>query len=292
MRKKILFIANPISGNAAQLDLEGLIQEVLDQDKFEWQLYYTTERGDATVRAHKATEENLDWVIAVGGDGTINEVAQGLIHSEVPMGILPRGSGNGLAYHIGWASDIRKSLDMLNHATIESMDTALFNGNLFLNVAGVGFDAHIAHVFDTHGKRGFFSYLFLTVREFLGFDSQRVELVLDGKVLNRSAFLLSIANGSQYGNNAYIAPDADSSDGFLEVVIVKSMKGWNALTFAFKLFTKRLKNGHGVEIKRANKIEINTTFTCGHLDGEPIGLLEENRVEILPRSLKILVPKK
>ncbi len=181
---------------------------------------------------------------------------------------------------------------MVNHATIESMDTALFNGNLFLNVAGVGFDAHIAHVFDTHGKRGFFSYLFLTVREFLGFDSQRVELVLDGKVLNRSAFLLSIANGSQYGNNAYIAPDADSSDGFLEVVIVKSMKGWNALTFAFKLFTKRLKNGLGVEIKRAKKIEISTAFTYGHLDGEPIGLLEENRVEILPRSLKILVPKK
>jgi diacylglycerol kinase family enzyme len=132
----------------------------------------------------------------------------------------------------------------------------------------------------------------ITLWVFLGFESKRFELVVDGKVINRTAFLLSIANGSQYGNNAFIAPEADSSDGFLELVIVKSMKGWQAISFPYRLFTKKLKNGAGIEVKRFKKLEVITSYAEGHVDGEPIDLVDENRVEIVPKSLKILVPQK
>lgn len=283
---------NPISGTQKSRDLDGLLKEHLDEGQFDWELYHTTERGDATRRAQKAVIEGMDAVIAIGGDGTINEVAQALVHTSVALGIVPKGSGNGLAYHLGIFKDLNKAIDQLNESQEQWIDTARFNGQLFLNVAGIGFDAHIAHAFDSHGTRGFFSYLALTLREFMKFDSQRFELVLDGKVINRSAFMLSVANGSQFGNHAFIAPDADISDGYLDLVIVKQLRGWEMLSFPFRLFNRSLRNSRSIEVKKVRKIEVVTTMTKGHLDGEPVVLQEENLIEIVPESLKVLVPKR
>lgn len=290
LKKKLLFIANPISGNQAPVDLAGLISSTLDKKRFDWELYYTTGRGDATRRAKQAVDEGADAVIAVGGDGTINEIAQAMVHSGVPMGIIPNGSGNGLAFHMGMSGHIPEALAQLNLAKETPIDTGLFNDRLFLNVAGLGFDAQVAHAFDSHGKRGLGSYIKLSVWEFLRFSPPICQIQMDGEEKTRKAFIITVANGSQYGNNAYIAPKASLNDGWLDVAIISPLKPWQLFSFPFKLFTRQLHNGSSYELSRAKKIHIRTTLTKAQIDGEAIAAKSENVIEIQPQSLMVLVP--
>ncbi|SHK32641.1 lipid kinase, YegS/Rv2252/BmrU family [Reichenbachiella agariperforans] len=290
-KRKVLFIANPISGPGAKLKLPALITRHLDNQRFDWTIYKTKQRGDATERAQKAVQENFDLVVAVGGDGTINEVAQGLIFTTMPMGIIPNGSGNGLAKHLGISDHIPTAISQLNDSQTTPIDTGWFNDQLFLNVAGIGFDAQVAHAFDNHDRRGLLSYIWLSIREYLQFTPQATELIVDQLKVKTTPFIITIANGSQYGNNAFIAPHASLEDGLLNLTIVAPLNIARCLTFPYKLFTKSLSNSKHTQLMTAKKIVIHTSAAKAQIDGETIAAQATNTVEIKPKSLLIFAPK-
>ncbi|PIB36522.1 hypothetical protein BFP72_14495 [Reichenbachiella sp. 5M10] len=289
-KKKILFIANPISGSGHKIDFHNAISQNLDTSRFDWSLYYTTARGDATRRAQEASNGTYHAVIAIGGDGTINEVAQGLVYTDTCMGIIPNGSGNGLSKHLRISNDIPAAITQLNHATPQLIDTGWFNDQLFLNVAGIGFDAQVAHAFDTFGKRGLFSYILLSIKEFGQFSPSTCKIKVDGKKLKAKAFILTIANGSQYGNNAYIAPKAQVTDGYLDLVVIEPLRFWQWITFPIQLFGKSLDTTSRYRFAKGKKITIKSKYTKAQLDGEPIQAADKNHIEIKPKSLKMLIP--
>ncbi|UXP32911.1 diacylglycerol kinase family lipid kinase [Reichenbachiella agarivorans] len=290
LKRKALFITNPISGAGGKINITELIQSNLDSSKFDWSIYETTGRGDATLRAQQAVKESYDLVVAVGGDGTINEVAQGLINTNVCMSILPKGSGNGLANHLNISTQLPQAISQLNHARETWIDTGWFNEQLFLNVAGIGFDAQVAYAFDHHNQRGLFSYIFLSLREFFNFSAPNFTIEADDQRIETKAFIVTIANGSQYGNNAFIAPNANISDGLLDLVIIHPFKPWQLFTFPAKLFARKLKSSSNYQFIKAKKICITSTSSNAQLDGEPYLTSMVSKIEIKPNSLKMLVP--
>ena len=165
-KEKILFIVNPISGTRGKLLIEDLIQQSLDLHRFEPQIHNTTGRGDATLAAKKATLDGFKIAVAVGGDGTINEVAQGLLDSDTVLGVIPRGSGNGFANYFNIPKKPEKAISLLNKGTIQTIDTGSLNDRLFLSVCGLGFDAHVSREFDNFGSRGLLSYVWISFKEF------------------------------------------------------------------------------------------------------------------------------
>ena len=214
--KKVLFIINRFSGTGFQSKVEGRIIDTCKAHDTECTIEYTQARGHATELAKQAIDNKFDAVVAVGGDGTINEVAQGLVNSPIPMGIIPKGSGNGLARHLTIPVSVPLSLDRFFDSNVVAMDTFTVNGKLSLNVSGIGFDGHIANLFGKTVKRGLGGYVKITVNEFFQFNEFDIELHIGNEIINRKAFVMAIANSSQYGNNARIAPLASVCDGVFE----------------------------------------------------------------------------
>jgi len=200
---KIRFIINPISGTGKQKGIENLIAKNLSN--FDYTIVYTKESGSATEISRKAIEDKIDIVVAVGGDGTVNECAKAVIGTDTALGVIPCGSGNGFAYHIGMEKNIEQSIKQLNNCSITSIDSCTANGIPFVNVSGIGFDAHIAHLFANLTNRGFSNYIKLIYKE-LKYKARNYTIDYDGKTEQVNAILISFANTSQYGNNFQIPP--------------------------------------------------------------------------------------
>lgn len=290
MKKTILFIANPISGTKKNINWEQLIGQHLNQDIFNWEIYFTQKRGDATQKAIK-TRNQFDLIVAIGGDGTINEVAQGLVNTKNFMGIIPNGSGNGFANHLGISKNAIKSINLINNWKIKKIDTALFNDKLFLNVAGFGFDATVAKAFDNHHKRGFLSYITITIRNFFFFKPSTYTIIPDeGTPVSKKAFLLTIANGSEYGNGAKIAPEANITDGYLDVVFLAPFKKLDFINIPYRFFKGTLHHSPRYESFRVKKVTITSDDTIAQLDGEPVITNGSYTICIQPQSLNIIAP--
>lgn len=287
---KALFIVNKHAGIGYQGKLEGRILETCASNNIETTIEFTTGPGHATELARSASANGFQQVIAVGGDGTSNEVAQGLIHTGVPMGIIPRGSGNGLARHLGIPLKTSDAISQLFHSEVLSMDTFTVNGKLSLNVSGIGFDGHVTNLFGIKSTRGLIGYIMLTVQEFLKFSEFEAVFSTQGKTFSRKAFIIAIANSSQYGNNAKIAPAASVCDGLLHVNIVRKIP-LIRLDFVYSFFTGRLGKSEFCEILETRSLEIKTNKSIYyHVDGEACGLQDTFKVELLPGSLQVLVP--
>lgn len=290
-RKKICFIINPISGIGKQKTVEKLIADLLDTDTFDHTIAYTEAPKHAVQLAKQAADAGFDIVVAVGGDGSVNEVAKGLIGTSTAMAILPAGSGNGLARHLGISMDLRKAIRSLQTDAVKTIDTIRFNNEHFVNVAGVGFDAHIGWEFAHFGKRGLSSYLKVVLRELSALKTQPFELIVDGIHLQRNAYLISFANGSQWGNNAFIAPFADVSDGIMDVVIIKKFSLLMSFFIAYKLFNKKINTSSSVEIIKARKVILKQQTHIAHIDGEPVESGQTIDITVNPLSLKVIVPQ-
>jgi diacylglycerol kinase (ATP) len=287
-KKKLLFVINPISGGKNKDKLPALIHEIIDKNKFEVDTIVTQRHGHA---AEISVQSGCDYFIAVGGDGTINEVASNLVHSKAGMGILPMGSGNGLARHVGIDMNIKKAIAQLNTAKEILMDTCTFNGKPFVNMAGVGFDAHIGKMFAESTERGFKTYVVQTLSEFRSYKPQDYKINYDNKELKTNAFLISFANSSQYGNNAFIAPDADIKDGMLEVCMMKPFSLLAMPSIGFRLFTKTIKQSPYLQTVRAKELVIERQSEgVAHLDGEPFVFGKKLEIKVVPASLRLLVP--
>jgi diacylglycerol kinase (ATP) len=289
--KKALFIINKFSGGGFSPSLEGCIIDYCAQAKVECTIEFTQARGHATELAKQATRENeFHTVFAVGGDGTVNEVAQGLVDTQTIMGILPKGSGNGLARHLGLPMNFIKSLELIASNNIISMDTFLVNGMLSVNVSGVGFDGHVASLFGKNGKRGFVGYSKLVLKEFLSFKQFQFDVELDGKKFEKESFIVALANSSQFGNNARVAPQASVCDQLIDVCFVKKVPIHQAIGFGYNMFSGQLNKSSFVEIIKAKNVRMDFSEPMSfHIDGEAHPATQQLEVKMQPASLRMLL---
>lgn len=289
---KVLFIVNKYSGTGYQPAVEGRIIEACEQQDIECSIEFTQGRGHATALASQAAAAGeFRYVVAVGGDGTVNEVAQGLLGTSTAMGILPKGSGNGLARHLRIPMKLSEALKTLFSSQPIAMDTFLLNGKLSLNVSGIGFDGHIANLFGKEKKRGLQGYAKHALNEFIQFREFEVEIDTARQSLSRKAFVVAIANSSQYGNNARIAPAASVCDQLLHISILKKVPAYR-LDFVYAFFAGKIDRTAYCEIVETDKLTIRLNAPVAyHIDGEPCGVNDRFDIELQPRSLRMLVPR-
>ena len=280
---KALFVVNRRSGAKRRDDVQALIRNACS-----WEHEFADcdrDALDATIA--RAEREGFHVVFAVGGDGTVHEVAKRLIGRSLALGIVPTGSGNGLARHIGLPVDIARSLAVCSGGRMETIDTATVNGTPFIGTMGIGFDAWIAEAFALRAMRGLRTYLRVGINGFWSYKPQEYELNVDGQPMRRRALLIAVANASRYGNNARIAPVASLQDGVLDIVIVER----RSLRAALRLFAGSLDRAPGITMLRARHVEIRRPASGpAHLDGEPVTLPQLLTIDIAPRSLRVLLP--
>lgn len=288
-KKNILFIVNPISGVGRQKEISKMLGMYLDLQKFSFEICFTEYRGHATSLSKSGIERDFDLIVAVGGDGTVNEVASALTNSNICMGIIPVGSGNGLARHLKIPMQINNAIKVINREAIKVIDTATINGNGFVNVAGIGFDAHIAHLFAQTKKRGAIPYMKFMTAEFYKYKAANYQVLIDETPYHLSAFLISFANSSQFGNNAYISPHAVIDDGLIDVCMLQEFPMIESGALAVKLMNKRIDKSKYMTIVRGRRVQIKSEKNIkAHIDGEPINLPKEINLEINAASLKMI----
>lgn len=290
-KKKILFIINPISGVGKQRTIGKAIRRKLDLSLFEYNISYTKYPHHAVEIAKEAVSNGFHIVVAVGGDGSANDVAQGLINSNTTMGIIPLGSGNGLARHLKIPFNIAKAIDVINKLKTEMIDTARINGKLFISIAGIGFDALIAEKFALDKRRGFWSYFNKTIREYFKYSPLEYTINIDQKQIKRDALLISFANSSQFGYNASISPTASICDGYIDLCIVNKMSAFRAAILAHKLFLKNIDSSKYIEVYKVKEAFISCKEPASiHIDGDTSERLKEIHLNIQPKTLSIIVP--
>jgi YegS/Rv2252/BmrU family lipid kinase len=229
-------------------------------------------------------------VIAVGGDGTLNEVAQGLVGSSMPMGIIARGSGNGLARHLCIPLKTALAIENTFKGSTMAMDTFTLNNKLSLNVSGIGFDGHIANLFGGKTKRGLAGYTKLILREYLNFKEFTCHIKINDHEFDRKAFVLAVANSSQYGNNACIAPAASVTDGLLHVNVLRKVPAYR-FDFFYNFFARNIHKSSFVEMREVPELLIRTDYPVPfHVDGEPCGEHNEFEIKVMPAALNVVVP--
>lgn len=288
-KKKIVFILNPISGTHNKVVIPQMIASRLDKDKFDYQVKLTEYAGHAADIAKQCAKDNIDIVVAVGGDGTVNEVARSLTHTNTALAIIPCGSGNGLARHLCIPIDIKKSIDIINQCNIEELDYGIINDLPFFCTCGMGFDAFISLKFAESGKRGPITYVENVLKEGLKYKPETYEVIDETGAKKYNAFLIACANASQYGNNAYIAPNASMSDGLLDVIIMEPFTAFDAPQISFDMFNKTLDKNSKIKTFKTKSIRIHRNGPGAiHFDGDPIMTGEDIDVRIENRGIKIV----
>lgn len=289
--KQLLFIVNPISGVGKQRGIEQMIAKELDQSKYAYRIVYTEGPGHAVSLCREATQAGTDVVVAVGGDGTVNETATGIVGTGTTLGIIPTGSGNGLSRHLKIPMNVKKAIGIINQGKIKKIDTATINDTFFVNIAGVGFDASVAKKFAMAERRGFSTYFQITSNTYKDYKPRKYTLAIDGETITRRALLVSFANSNQWGNNITINPGARLDDGYIDVCIVQKVPFWKTIFVAPLLFLKRFDRTSYVEIIRAKEVQlIRKKGKSVHVDGDPKKMGKELNVKILPLSLSVIVP--
>lgn len=288
MRKKILFIINPISGRRPKEDLENIIRSNIDISIFDYRISYTQRPKHARELAKAAADEGIDIVCAVGGDGSAHEAGTALIGTETALAIIPTGSGNGLARHLKIPMDISDSIRCINRMRTIEMDTAIAGKTPFLGTCGYGMDAAVARRFDEGGKRGIWKYISLTAKELLGFKPIEAKISIGGKKWKTKAFMCSVANSSEFGNGFKISPKSIVADGRLELVIVRPFSFWKAPYMAYRFFSGKNFRPGQVDIIQFETLTIDVGCGPAHYDGEPSDADGEIEISIVPKSLKVV----
>ncbi|WP_353186284.1 diacylglycerol kinase family protein [Parapedobacter lycopersici] len=288
-RKRMLFVINPISGGKKKKDVEKRILEELDPERYAVEFAVSEHPGHAYQLSAAAVSEGIDAVVAVGGDGTINEVASALKGTDVRLGIVPEGSGNGLALYLGIPLNERAALKRLSRYESLTIDCGSINGQFFFNMAGIGFDASVSDRFANDNIRGPIGYLKAVISEISTYKPKKYTLTIDGQTIEREAFMISVANSPQYGNNAYVAPQASINDGVLDVCIIHKFPLYTFPMMLFHLFNKTADQSEYVEIIPGRQIRIlRETNDAVHVDGEPKEMDMTLNIQVHPASLKVL----
>lgn len=282
----IHFIVNPISGATQKMGVVDKIKQFVPSE-IDFKIVYTEAAGHATELTQTAIKEGANVVVAVGGDGSVNEVGKALIGTDVALGIIPCGSGNGFARHLKIPMAIKGSIERICTFKTKKIDTATVNGEAFLATTGTGFDAHVAHKFADFGKRGFLSYMQVSTNEFINYQSKTYEVIVDGKSIKENAFLVVVANAGQYGNNVWIAPEASVTDGLLNIGILKKFPATVLPDIIFRLFNKTIDKSNCYIALTGKEVTIKTIENY-HLDGEPMKGNDEMHIQVNPNSLSVI----
>ena len=293
LKRKILFVHNPNSGSYRLIPVIPIIERFVNRDLYDFKIINTQYRGHAKELAQEYAAKNYDAVIAVGGDGTVNEVGCGLIGTDTALGIIPCGSGNGLARHLGIPLDPFKAVKWLDKSTFKSIDYGMIEDQPFFCTCGVGFDAKVSDTFSKANTRGVLTYLESIMKEIATYHNETYKLSFDNSSETFEAFFITCANAEQWGNNAYIAPTASLQDGVLDVIAAHPFSVIDAPLIAFQLFNRQIDKNPNVSVRKCHRVTI-TRDSEGpaHFDGEPVMLGKEIHVEIVPGGLKALIPDK
>jgi diacylglycerol kinase (ATP) len=289
-KKKIIFVTNPFSGAKSKKNLAQTLEAHLDHQIYDYELVYTQYPKHATEISSLAAANHVFAVIAVGGDGTVNEVAQGLIGTNTALGIVPFGSGNGFSYHLGIRRDIIKAINVINQCCLTKIDTGTANGHFFINVAGLGLDATVAFKTKLNTKRGFLPYFINTLKESLGFKFLNLSIQTSEREWTGEYAMAVVANGSVYGYDFAVAPIAKLDDGLFDVLLVKKAEIFKYFMLVPRMLNKSFHLSPLVEYFRTNEIRIyNQSKGYFHIDGEGFHADKEIHFVINPKSLLLLL---
>lgn len=293
--KNIAFIINPISGTNSKnkKKLPKTIMQLLDPEQWLPNIVFTERPHHATELAAQFARMGFDAVVAVGGDGTVHEVAEGLRGTNTALGILPLGSGNGFARHLAIPVNANRAIEMLNHSEPISVDYGMANEHFFISTCGTGFDALVADRFAGSTKRGFKTYVADILRDVLTYKAQTYHLTGDGIDISHKAFLITFANAGQWGYEAYIAPKASVQDGKLDICIMSSSALWASPSLALRLFTKSIDNSLFMDTIQAKEVLLEREEAAPfHIDGDPVDMPKDIRIRIVPEGIRVLVAKR
>lgn len=288
--KKILFIINPISGTVSKAGIPEAVDKYLDKTKFSYEIVKTEYAGHAAELSSKAAKDGYDVVVAIGGDGTVNEVARGIVHTNTALAIIPCGSGNGLARHLMIPLNVKKSIEIINACEVHDLDYCVINDHDFFCTCGMGFDAFISFKFAEAGKRGPITYVQQILEKGLSYKPETYEVEDDEGIHHYKAFLITCANASQYGNNAYIAPQASMRDGLMDVVVMEPFDILEAPQIAIDMFGKTLDKSSRIKTFRTKHLKIHRAKEGPiHYDGEPVMTGADIDVHVEPKGIKVVV---
>ena len=285
---KCLLVINPISGTATKSGLAEKCLRKLRKVGIKVEVLYTEKAGDAHSFAKMAAARGYMGVIAAGGDGTINEVASGLIGTETALGIIPCGSGNGLARHLNISMDFSEAIDVIARKHIVDCDYCDANGKPFFCTFGIGFDAAVSDRFARQSHRGLINYVRSAIEEYMKFQPSEYLIEANGKKIKFRAFLIAVCNASQYGNNAFIAPEASIKDGMMDVTLVHAGTPLTRPLIGVDLFTGLIRNNMISQTMKVSEIKVKRLEPGPvHLDGEPFVMGEEVLLRCHHGELKI-----
>jgi YegS/Rv2252/BmrU family lipid kinase len=269
-----------------------MIEEMALAKGYSLHTSFTDYPGHARVLTKQAIEQGAGYILAVGGDGTVNEVAAAMIHSDAVLGIIPKGSGNGLARELNIPMDARRAIEMIDRGNVITIDGCMANDRIFFTTCGVGFDAAVSHKFAHEKRRGSLTYVKNTIEEYLRYTPEIYELFIENQSIKEKAFLVTCANASQYGNNAYIAPHANISDGMMDITILSPFTPLDVPSLAFQLFTRQIDKNSKIKVLQASRLTIlRTKEGLMHLDGEPVISGPRIDISVIPQALRVLTPE-
>lgn len=287
--EKLVFVVNPISGGKDKAKVLRTLEKGIDSERFDWSVRMT---GYAGHGREIARDCEADIVVAVGGDGTVSEVAQGVAGTKKTLGIIPCGSGDGLALHLGISRNPRKAVRQLNRSERAVMDYGTVEGKPFFCTTGVGMDAEVAWEFARAGSRGLKTYVSKTLSVWRGFKPGRYRLEIDGERHTLDATFITVANVNQWGNNAVIAPEASVTDGLFDITVLRPFRIWDIPGLALRLFTRRFTTSRRVDTFRGRSVLLHReTVAPAHFDGDPIEMGTDIHIDIHPAAVRVLVPE-
>lgn len=288
-KKKILFLINPKSGTGGKRSVPRLVRSLVDKQKYDVLIKETRYMAHACELAKEAVADGVDVVVAVGGDGTVNEVARSLAGSKTALGIIPCGSGNGFARHIGVPLDIKKAVEFLNTAVPVSVDYGKINNTPFFCTCGIGFDALVSSTFASGTRRGLLGYMNQTLTDWLEYEPEVYEVESESFKKDYKAFLIACGNAAQYGNNAYISPTASMCDGLLSVTILEPFTVPDIPIILGQLFGRTLMRNEHIKTFETKWLKIKRKAASPvHFDGEPADMEAEVFIEVVPKGLNVM----
>jgi diacylglycerol kinase (ATP) len=286
---QILFLVNPISGGKRKDKLITKLVELLPQKGIEAEVILTTSKEDTIQQAAEAVRKNYKIVVAVGGDGTINDIASQLSGTNTSLGVIPMGSGNGLSRELKIPFNIEKAVDVILRHRVMQVDTGYINDKPFFNIAGIGFDAHIAGLFEQAKSRGLIGYIKLILQSFHQYVPEKYTIHLNGKTFSQTSFLIAVCNGRQFGNNAWVNPEAILDDGKFNITVIRSARWFEIPGLLWWMFQQKIKRSNQVDTFIINEIRIERENDgLVNIDGEPVNMSKTLYFNIVPKSLKVI----
>ncbi len=294
MGRKIAFIVNPVSGvhHWKKEKLPSILSVLFKNQDIEYEILNTQYAGHAVELAKSAIDNQFDTVVAVGGDGSVNEIASALTGTSVKLGIIPLGSGNGLARFLQIPFGLDQSLAViLKNKSIKSDTIIINNLHFMVSIAGIGFDARIARLFAHEKKRGFFTYLKITLNQYFTYRPKKYHITTENQNITTRSLFISIANSNQFGYNTTIAPQADITDGLADIVIVNKVPFYKTPFIASLLFRKKIDSSRYVTSLKSSEFTISRKKgKYINIDGEPVKVGKTLHFKVIKHSLNILVP--